>query len=201
MIIDFNRTIAYRCASCGEITFATFSLFELSGQKGISVQCSCGNSVLTIVPEGKVNYRLKVKCIICDDFHTFSLPFTALAKKNCSTFMCPNVVVGLIFIGHEEAVRKEVLSNEEYINEVISACGLDHTGKNGVTMLKALDKIQELSDEENLYCDCGSNLIDVEVHEDNLILECCLCGATLVLSADKIRNGDFAHIDKLILHH
>lgn len=201
MVIDFNRTIAYRCASCGEITFATFSLFELSGQKGISVQCSCGKSTLSIMPENKVNYLIKIKCIICDEFHKFTLPFHMLAKKDCTTFMCPNVVVGLVFVGHDDAVRKSVMSNEEYINEVVTACGLDHTGKNGVTMLKALDKIQELSDNEKLYCDCGSNLIDVEIHEDNLILECCLCGATLVLSAENIRNGDFSHIDKLILKH
>lgn len=201
MVIDFNRTIAYRCASCGEITFATFSLFELSGHKGISVQCSCGKSTLSIMPENKVNYLIKTKCIICDEFHKFTLPFHMLAKKDCTTFMCPNVVVGLVFIGHDEAVRKSVMSNEEYINEVVTACGLDHTGKNGVTMLKALDKIQELSDNEKLYCDCGSNLIDVEIHEDNLILECCLCGATLVISAENIRNGNFSHIDKLILKH
>lgn len=199
MIIDFNRTVAYRCASCGEITFATFSLFELSGEKGISVECSCGKSVLNIMPENKTNYTVKVKCIICDDSHQFPLSFSALVKKDCSAFMCPNVVVGLAFIGHEEAVRKNVLANEEYISEVVTACGLDHTGKNGVTMLKALDKIQDLSDSENLYCECGSNLIDVEVYEDNLILQCCLCGNKIVITADDIRNGNFSHIDKLIL--
>ena len=82
MIIDFNRTIAYRCSSCGEITLATFSLFELSGGKGLSVQCSCGKSTLKILPEGKFNYTIKIKCLICDDFHKFSLPFLALAKKD-----------------------------------------------------------------------------------------------------------------------
>lgn len=201
MIIDFNRTIAYRCASCGEITFASFSLFELSGQKGISVQCSCGKTTLSLIPENTMNYSVKVQCIICDESHKFNLPFHTLAKKDCTTFMCPNVIVGLVFIGHNDAVRKNVISNEEYINEVVEACGLDHTGKNGVTMLKALDKIQELSDNEKLYCECGSNLIDVEVHEDNLILECCLCGSTLVISAENIRNGDFSHIEELILKH
>ena len=201
MIIDFNRTIAYRCASCGEITFATFSLFELSGGKGLSVQCSCSKSSLKIMPENKSTYSINIKCLICDDNHKFMLPFQTLAKKDCTTFMCPNVAVGLVFIGHDKAVRKNVMSNEEYINEVITACGLDHTGKNGVTMLKALDKIQELSDNEKLYCECGSNLIDVEIHQDNLILECCLCGATLSISADSIREGNFSHIDKLILKH
>jgi len=65
-------------------------------------------------------------------------------------------------------------------------------------MLKALDKIQELSDNESLYCECGSNMIDVEVREDDLVLECCLCGASVSLSADTIRNSDFSHLKQQI---
>lgn len=199
MLINFNRTAAYRCSSCGEISFGNFSMFELSGAKGVSIQCACGQSRLMIVPENKNNYIVSVQCLVCDDIHKFTLPFQALAKKDCTEFSCPQVVVGLVFIGKQEAVHKAVLSNEQHITEVITACGLDHTGKNGVTMLKALDKIQDLSDDECLYCECGSNMIDVEVREDDLILECCICGASLTLSADSIRNSDFSHTEKIIL--
>ncbi len=199
MIINFDRTAAYRCPSCGEITFGNFSMFELSGSKGVSVQCDCGQSNLVIVPENKNSFIVAVQCIVCDETHKFTLPFQDLAKKDCTEFACPHVAVGLVFVGRSEAVHKAVMHNEHYIEEVITACGLEHTGKNGVTMLKALDKIQELSDNENLYCECGSNMIDVEVREDDLILECCLCGATISLSADAIRNSDFSHLEKLIL--
>lgn len=199
MVINFDRTVAYRCASCGEITFGTFSLFELSGNNGISVHCSCGQTHLRIVPESRHNYMISVKCIICDEFHKFSLPLESLVKKDCCQFSCPNVVVGLIFVGREAAIQKSVAKNEEYIREIIAECGLDHTGKNGVTMLKALDKIQDLLDSNHLHCDCGSNIIDIEVHENDLLLECCLCGATLVLTADSIRNSDFNHIKQLVI--
>lgn len=199
MIINFDRTAAYRCPSCGEISFGNFSMFELSGKKGVSLQCDCGQSDLVILPENKNNFIVSVDCIVCDESHKFSLPFQALAKKDCVEFSCPNVVVGLVFIGRNEAVHNAVVRNEHYIEEVISACGLEHTGKNGVTMLKALDKIQELSDNESLYCECGSNMIDVEVREDDLVLECCMCGATVTLSADTIRNSDFSHLNQLIL--
>jgi len=199
MIINFERTVAYRCASSGEITFGTFSLFELSGNNGISVHCSCGLSHLRILPESKTSYLISVKCIICDEIHKFNLPLQSLAKKDCCQFMCPNVVVGLVFIGKEAAIQKAVVKNEEDINEIITECGLDHTGKNGVTMLKALDKIQDLLDSNHLHCDCGSNIIDIEVHENDLILECCLCGASLVLTAEKIRNSDFTHLEQLII--
>ncbi|MBE7010696.1 MAG: hypothetical protein E7418_04310 [Ruminococcaceae bacterium] len=199
MIINLNRTVAYRCASCGEICFGNFSLFELSGNKGVSVQCKCGQSELRVESENKAGYIISVKCLVCDEIHKFSLPFLSLAKKDCTEYSCPNVMVGLVFIGREEGVQSAVVRNESYIDEVVSACGLDHTGKNGVTMLKALDKIQELSDDEALYCDCGSNMIDVEVRENDLILECCMCGASITLTADAIRNSDFSRLQKLVL--
>lgn len=199
MVINFDRTAAYRCPSCGEITFGDFSMFELSGTKAVSIQCSCGQSNLLIRPENKNNFTVSVQCIVCDDVHKFALPFQTLAKKDCVEYACPNVVVGLVFIGRKEAVHNAVIRNEHYMEEVISACGLEHTGKNGVTMLKALDKIQELSDNENLYCECGSNMIDVEVRENDLVLECCMCGASLIITADVIRNSDFSHLEKLIL--
>jgi len=174
-------------------------MFELSGSKGVSIQCKCGQSQMSIVPENKNNFTVSLKCLVCDEVHAFSLPFQSLAKRDCTEYACPNVMVGLVFIGREEAVQNAVIRNERYIEEVISACGLDHTGKNGVTMLKALDKIQELSDDEALYCDCGSNMIDVEVRENDLILECCMCGATVTLTADAIRNSDFSQLEQLIL--
>ncbi len=199
MLINFDRTIAYRCPACGEFAYGDFSLFELSGHKGISVRCSCEHSAVEILPENKYNYAVRIKCLVCDEIHKFNLPFSSIAKKECCEFTCPNVIVGLVFVGKEDAVKKAVRENESYIGEVISACGLEHTGKNGVIMLKALDKIQELSDRERLFCECGSNLIDVEIHEDNIILECCECGSAMILTADAIRNNDFAHVDKLVI--
>ena len=53
MIVDFNRTIAYVCAGCGEVSYGDFSLFELSGNRGISVSCDCGRSSL------KISYKTK----------------------------------------------------------------------------------------------------------------------------------------------
>ncbi len=199
MIINFDRTVAYRCPGCGEIAYGDFSLFGLSGGKSVVVQCNCGQSSLVIAPEGKNNFIISVPCLVCDDIHKFSLPFSSLAKKDCTEFACPNVMVGLVFIGRGEAVRNAVVRNEQYIDEVIAACGLEHTGKNGVTMLKALDKIQELADGERLYCECGSSMIDVEVREDDLVLECCNCGAKVTITAETIRNSDFSRIEQLIL--
>ena len=65
--------------------------------------------------------------------------------------------------------------------------------------LKIVNENQELADEERLFCECGSSTIDVEVREDDLVLECCNCGAKVTITAETIRNSDFSRIEQLIL--
>ena len=197
MVINFKRTVAYMCPSCGEMTFADFSLFELSGERGISVSCGCQKSQLKIFPKTKEQYVLSLRCLLCDELHEYPVSLQDLLKKSCMDFACPQVLIGLAFVGKSDAVSSRVKENTEYINEIVSTCGLSHTGKNGVTMLKALDKIQQLSDDSNLFCECGSNIIDVDVLEDEIILECCMCKNRVSFMVDEIRNGSFLDITEI----
>lgn len=199
MVIDFDRTIAYRCPSCGEITYGRFSIFELSGKKAISVHCACGDSNITISPQSRTSYTVELVCLVCDELHRYTLPFSALSKRECNDFACPHVAVGLAFVGKEKAVKAAVCDNERMINDVLVACGLEHTGKNGLLMLKALDKIQELSENGNLSCSCGSSVIDVEVREEEIVLECCMCGEKSVIDISQIRKSSFSKIRKIII--
>ena len=197
MVIDYNRCASFMCPSCGEMAFGDFSLFELSGGRGISLKCGCGKSHLDILPKTKELYVVSLRCLVCDEVHEYPVPLFDLLKKRLLDFACPEILIGLIFIGKPDEVKEAVAGNSEYINEVVTACGLAHTGKNGVTMLKALDKIQQLSDDSCLFCKCGSNLIDVDVLEDELILECCMCGKSISFTVDEIRNGMFSDISEI----
>lgn len=199
MVINYNRCASYMCPGCGEMTFGEFSLFELSGGRGISLKCGCGKSHLDILPKTKEHYMISLRCILCDEVHEYPVTLYDLLKKRLLDFSCPDILIGLIFIGKSDAVKEAVKGNAEYINEVVSACGLSHTGQNGVTMLKALDKIQKLSDDSCVFCKCGSNLIDVDVLEDELILECCMCGNTISFTADEIRSGKFSDITEITI--
>ncbi len=199
MVIDFGRTAAYMCPACGNMTYGNFSLFELSGGRGISVSCGCGKSHLNIVPRTQTEYCISLKCIVCDKEHEFLIPLHEILKQDIIDLPCPDILIGLGFIGKADAVRAAVEDNEAYIREIVSACGLSHTGKNGITILKALDKIQELSDKGALFCECGSVMIDVDVLEDEIVLQCCNCGADATFHADEIRNGNFSEITQIVI--
>lgn len=199
MVIDFGRVAAYLCPACGGIAFAEFSLFELSGGRGISLACDCGNSKLNISPRTKTEYVVEADCMLCDKTHEYITPMSHLLRQPVLNFACPDLMIGLVSIGKKEEVLDSVQQNQEYIREIVAACGLAHTGENGLTFLKALNKIQELSEDGALYCGCGSNLIDVDVLEDEIVLECHACKSTASFTAKDVRNGNFSEVTEMVI--
>lgn len=199
MIIDFNRTVAYICPGCGEIAYGEFSLFELSGGRGISVSCGCGKSALKISCKSDTTYTISVKCQICEKEHIYAVPLAELLHSHFLDYMCSELLIGLVFIGDKDKVEHAVAENNKYIKEILTTCGIEHSGKNGIVILKALDKMQQLSDEGGVRCECGSNLIDLDVLENGIVLECCECGATAFFTADDIRKENFSDITEILI--
>lgn len=199
MIIDLNRTVAYVCPGCGEVAFGEFSLFELSGGRGVSVSCDCGKSSLNISTKNGTTYTVSVKCQVCEKEHFYAVSLSDLLHKHFLDFLCPELLMGLAFIGDKDNVEHAVSENEKYIKEILTTCGIEHAGKNGISILKALDKIQLLSDDGGVVCECGSDLIDLDVLENGIVLECCKCGATAFFTADDIRKENFSDITEILI--
>ncbi len=199
MLIDFNRTIAYVCPGCGEVAYGDFSIFGLSGGRGISVSCDCGRSSLEMSTKNGTTYQIVAKCQVCEQNHIYAVTLNDLMHQRILEYSCPEILMGLVFIGKRENVEHAVDENNKYIKEVLTTCGIEHAGKDGITILKALDKIQELSDEGGLSCECGSNLIDLEVLENGIVLECCTCGAKAFFTADDIRQENFSDITEILI--
>ena len=199
MVIDFNRTVAYVCPGCGDVAYGKFSLFELSGSKCISVSCDCGKSALKISYKSDRAYSITVGCQVCEKNHEYAVPLTELLHQHFFEFSCPELLMGLVFIGDEEKVKQAVEENNKYVNEILTTCGIEHAGKNGIAILKALDKIQQLSEDGGLKCECDSVLIDLDVLENGIVLECSTFGATSFFTADDIRQENFSDITEILI--
>ncbi len=199
MVIDFNRTIAYVCPGCGEVAYGDFSLFELSGGRGISVSCSCGKSSCELNTKNGNTYHIGIKCQACEKIHEYAVPVGELMHSRILEYSCPELLMGLIFIGDNESVTHAVQENNKYINEILTTCGIEHAGKDGITILKALDKIQQLSDDGGLTCECGSVTIDLDVLENGIVLQCCTCGAKAFFTADDMRKENFSDITEIYI--
>ena len=199
MVIDFNRTIAYVCPGCGEVAYGDFSIFELSGGRGISASCSCGKSSCQLNTKNGSTYHIGIKCQACEKTHEYAIPLNELMHSRILEYSCPELLMGLVFIGDKESVAHAVAENNKYVKEILTTCGIEHAGKDGITILKALDKIQQLSDDGNLSCECGSATIDLGVLENGIVLECCTCGAKAFFTADDMRNENFSDITEIYI--
>lgn len=199
MVIDFNRTVAYVCPGCGEVCYGDISLFELSGGRGVSVNCDCGKSSLEIFSKSVASYIVSVGCQVCEKNHQYAVSLSDLLRKSFMVFLCPELLTGLVYIGTKDKVEHALDENNKYVNEILTTCGIEHAGKNGIPILKALDKIQLLSDDGSVRCECGSELIDLDVLENGIVLECLKCGATAFFTADDIRQEKFSDITEILI--
>ena len=125
MIIDFNRTVSYVCPGCGDVAYGKFSLFELSGGRSISVSCDCGKSSLKISYKNDKVYSITVGCQVCEKEHEYAVPLTELLHQQLLEFSCPELLMGLVFIGDEEKVKRAVEENNKYINEILATCEMN----------------------------------------------------------------------------
>jgi len=111
MIIDFNRTVAYICPGCGEVAYGEFSLFGLSGGRGLTVSCDCGKSSLKFLCKGGTTYSISVGCQVCEKEHEYKISLSELMHKSFLEFSCPELLMSLVFIGEKEKIEYSVEEN------------------------------------------------------------------------------------------
>ncbi len=201
MIINMNRTVAYRCARCGEIAFADISLFDLCSNGGVAIRCSCGETALKLTYNGRNGFLMQLPCIFCDDVHTFSFTFKDIAYQKCKEFTCPDFgyEIGIAFLGRSSEVADHIAENETYIRELADEMNVERAGKNTVYLLKAIDRIRVFAGNGAICCECGSMYIDMDVSATAVYLVCEKCGNVLPITLENIKSGAFSRMDKLVI--
>lgn len=183
MLIDTSVTIAYKCASCGSFEFFNISLFEFLYKKESTFCCRCRKSSITMMQEGENGYLLKTPCIGCGSDHIYMLGKKDILLKKLNTFNCPETGIQLCFLGKDEAVRKRVDSLEEEFDELMDMFGYDSYFKNTQVMFDSLNRVHDIAEQGNLFCECGSEHIDLVLLSDRILLKCGKCNAARIIYA------------------
>lgn len=183
MLIETSVTIAYKCNSCGSFEFFNVSLFNLLYEKEISFYCRCKKSSITIKQEGKSGFLIKTPCIGCGNEHIYLLGKKDMLKKELSIFNCPETGIQQCFLGKDGNVRKRVDSLEEELDELIDMFGYESYFKNTQVMLDSLNRIHDIAEQRNLYCECGSEKIELVLFPDRVLLKCGKCNANKIIHA------------------
>lgn len=192
MLIDTSLTIAYKCPQCGSFEFFNVSLFALVLKKEQKLICRCNKSYMIIDEEDSRHYKLHTPCIGCGEEHIFILSMKELLYKDINVFYCPHTGMQQCFIGKDEAVRKKIDSLEQELDELIDMFGYDNYFKNTRVMLDSLNKVHDIAEQGNLYCECGNSDIEMVLLSDRIYLKCPKCSGNRVIYA--ATNADLKEI-------
>ncbi len=188
MLIDTNVTIAYKCYSCGTFDFFNTSLFKFLNEKENILTCRCNNSRITIVSDNARKFKLCAPCMGCGSEHTFVISKKDILSKCVNVMYCPETGMQQCFIGKDEDVRKKIDSLERELDEIINLLGYDSYFSNTQVMFDALNKIHDIAEIGNLFCECGSKEIELLMLSDKIQLKCSKCTGSKIINASS--NND-----------
>ncbi|AUG56220.1 hypothetical protein [Acetivibrio saccincola] len=183
MIIDTGITLAYKCSSCGTFQFNTVSLFEIPQKEDIVFTCRCRGASLVIRKESPTVFKIMVPCIGCGTSHVYLMSTKEFIAQEIYTFNCPNTGIKQCFIGSDKIVRKKIDSLEREYDELIDRLGYDNYFANTQVMLDSLNLIHDIAERGNLFCECGSNDIELFLFSDKIYLKCNLCPGSKIIYA------------------
>lgn len=192
MLIDTCVTIAYKCTSCGTFEFFYISLFELSNKKECKLTCRCGKSSLLIREENYGDYKIRIPCISCGDEHIFTAGRKELLCRNINIFYCPVTGMQQCYVGNDSDVRVKVDALEKELDELIDLFGYDSYFKNTRVMIDTLNRIHDIAEQGNLYCECGNEDIELILLQDKVCLQCKNCSGNKTIYA--VNNEDLKDI-------
>ena len=183
MVINQVITIAFKCPFCGSVEFNTVSIFDFSGKKEYTVQCSCKDGFVKIAKGKNKRYTVSMPCIACNEVHDYVLDYKTLWLNDIFVLKCPDSKLELCFIGKDDNVRKSVDRYEMQMDILMNEIGYDDYFINNTVMLNTVDKIHDIAEKGNLLCQCGSDDISMEMFYDRVELTCNRCLVQTVIKA------------------
>ncbi|MFZ5596739.1 MAG: hypothetical protein ACOY31_06965 [Bacillota bacterium] len=213
MTVETEKELAMRCPRCGKHEYHRISRFSAGTGKSLNINCSCGAVKFVIETRNRSDYRLKIACAFCDDYHSQTMTGKRIwSSDEIINFCCHDTGFELGHMGSGEKVRKITSGRERELEILVSEFGRDGFFHNSKIMYEILRCIHQIAERDDLYCQCGNSHIEVEIFPDRLELQCADCGSINIIYAETeddlavvrqveeielVRNG-FEYLDSLV---
>ncbi len=192
MIKEFKKSIAYICPACSNIMVREVNLFDFSGSSDAVFSChneKCGELCITITPKTD-KYVITINCPMCDTAHIFNIRKVTFWKSNFFVLTCPETGIGILFIGDEQEVKREIYKQEEMFIKMNEEFAITDELN---LMFEVVERINDLAKDGAISCSCGSSAISIEIDNEKISLYCRDCKKVYDLPAtegtlDKLLN-------------
>jgi hypothetical protein len=194
MLVDGNLTLTYKCPVCGNFEFFSVSLFSLVSKKNLTFKCKCDKSSVKIIEKYGL-YNIMVPCILCERIHLHKYKLKDFINKKIIKIRCNYKNFDVCLIGHDKQVRKNIDMLEKKLDSIIDYFGFDNYFENTRVMFDTLNKIHDIGEKNNIFCNCEKIDIVVDLLPDKINISCGKCQNHKIIYA--VSNEDLKKTNKL----
>ncbi len=181
MVLELSTAFAMRCPVCGRLEIDQINIFQLSGDKKYTIHCDCGSEKAIIARKGSKHIAMNYYCIICDCKHSIVIPKVKFWSKNrFNTLLCHETDLKLGYYGSYKLLNRELERQQKDLDSMANELGFDDF-IDPELMLAVLDYLHDTAADSNLYCECGSHDINIELFSNRVELACNNCQASLII--------------------
>ena len=198
MIKEFKKSIGYICPHCSTITVRGINLFDFSGSGPAELPCAnpmCSYRPVSLMAK-KDKYAISAHCPICDEKHIFNIRKITFWHKDFFVLNCAESGFGVLFIGDDKRIRAEIKEQERLITELEEDFAVSEELS---FIFEAVEHINTLARNDNIFCSCGSRNIAIEINNDCITLVCRDCDAKKEISTDKESLENLLKLSTIVL--
>lgn len=181
MIIDSSIFIAVRCGACSKLETHEISIFQLQKGQYYKVDCLCGSYEYYIKTHDFKNIFFKIPCSCCDGQHVFSYRLREIMGSSVYFGACDVTREVVLCVGNKTHIEDKVEKMNQEIDNIMAELGYESYFHNADIMIEGLNRVHKIAEQDNLYCDCGSSDIDMNLFPDRIELCCLKCSSLSVI--------------------
>lgn len=156
---------------CIESTIKELNIFNFSGNKVVSLDCSdddCRENCANISNHNN-KYKFEIICPVCGENHTFNINKNTFWSRPLISLKCPVSGINILFLGNKNDVTKSI----EKQCHIFDDMRMQNSEINLV--LEIIECINSFAEERRMYCECGCHEIRATVTQNEIILTCPQC--------------------------
>ncbi|MCF8008527.1 MAG: hypothetical protein K9K32_02065 [Halanaerobiales bacterium] len=183
MLIDKTIEIAFRCHHCGKLEKSKINIFQLNNNY-YNLACSCNTIKAKIKEKGDKYIQFKYYCFLCDVYHQMVIKKDEFwSNQSVKEIKCLNTGLEMGYYGSELLINKELDRQKEELKSLADELGINEY-KEPELLLEIFNIVHDRASLSKLYCECGSDKIDVRLYSSKIELKCRRCKSTLNISAE-----------------
>lgn len=201
MIISSSIFLAVRCQACSKLETHELSIFRLQKGKYRKMKCVCSNHEFQIKIDHLNNIYFKIPCSCPEGEHVFQYKLKDILRVKLHFGVCEETREVIFCVGNRNHIEEKVEGINREIDRIMESFGYESYFHNPEIMMESLNRVHALAEEHNLYCDCGSREIDMNLFPDRIELRCLKCNSLSVIyteTQEDLRN--IKNTQAIIMH-